>query len=181
MTEVSHDEKKTTILTVMPGAVKHVPASSPGNIKREIVKIDQATITPLGYTAVRSGGLDLKKAEVIVSAGRGLKEEQIDLIHELADCFDKGAVGASRPLIDSKLLPIEHQVGQTGQTVAPRLYLACGISGALQHTVGMSNSELIVAVNTDPNSLIWNVAHLGVKMDLGEFLPVLIDEIKSRK
>jgi electron transfer flavoprotein alpha subunit len=180
VTELIHSKEKITVLTIMPGVKKHMPAESAGKVESKYIELDQMQISPLGCSSLPSGGLDLKKAEVIVSAGRGVKEDQLDLIQDLANCFDKGAVGASRPLVDSGLLPMEHQVGQTGQTVSPRLYMACGISGALQHTVGMSCSELIVAINTDPNSLIWNTAHLGIQIDIGEFLPVLIEKLSNR-
>ena len=136
----------------------------------------------LGYVEAKRGALDLTKAEVIVSAGRGIgDQDKLELVKKLAECFDKGALGASRPIIDVGWLPLEHQVGQTGQTVRPKLYIACGISGAIQHTAGMATPELIVAINTDPQANIFTVAHIGIVADLHEFLPVLADKICAKK
>jgi electron transfer flavoprotein alpha subunit len=136
----------------------------------------------LGYEAAARKDLDLSKAEVIVAAGRGVGDpDRLDVIRELAACFDKGAMGSSRPVVDAGWLPIEHQVGQTGQTVTPKLYIAAGISGAIQHTIAMKNSGLIVAINKDPKAMVFKVAHIGVVADLHEFVPVLIEKIRAPK
>jgi electron transfer flavoprotein alpha subunit len=100
------------------------------------------------------------------------------MIRELAGLFERGAMGASRPLCDTGWLPLECQVGMTGQTVSPKLYIACGISGAVQHTMGMKNSSLIVAINTDRNALFCKVAHYCVIADLNKFIPVVIEKIR---
>ncbi len=182
MAEVEPAPDTVAVITVNPGAARAIKPDAPG--QAEFVKMDLAeTATKnLGYTEAKRGALDLTKAEVIVAAGRGLgKVENLELVKTLAGLFDKSAIGASRAVVDAGWLPYEHQVGQTGQTVHPKLYLALGISGAIQHLVGMTQSELIVAVNTDPKAAIFNVAHLGVVQDLIKFLPALIEKIKEIK
>ena len=171
-----------SVLTVMPGAAKPAPAGVPGKVSIIKVHAAQFATKNLGYVEAKRGALDLTKAEVIVSAGRGIGEQdKLELVKKLAECFDKGALGASRPIIDAGWLPLEHQVGQTGQTVHPKLYIACGISGAIQHTSGMSTSDLIVAINTDPQANIFNIAHIGIVQDLHELLPVLSEKICAKK
>jgi len=124
---------------------------------------------------------DLQEAEIIVSGGRGLgKAENFSLIRKLAHLLG-GAVGASRAVVDAGWIPSYHQVGQTGKTVQPKLYIACGISGAVQHQVGMRNSEVIVAINKDPNAPIFDIATYGIVDDLHKFLPVFIEKLQDEK
>ena len=119
--------------------------------------------------------IDLTKAEIIVAGGRGLgSKENFQLILDLAKALGAG-VGASRPVTDSDWLAKEHQIGSSGQVVRPKLYIACGISGAIQHLVGMSNSECIVAINKDPYAPIFQVADYGIVGDLFKILPILIE------
>ncbi|MBK9162438.1 MAG: electron transfer flavoprotein subunit alpha/FixB family protein [Acidobacteria bacterium] len=125
--------------------------------------------------------VDLTKSEVIVAVGRGIKsEENLALAQQLADALGAD-LAASRPICDSEWLPIDRQIGSSGQTVAPKLYVALGISGAIQHIVGMKNSGTIVAINKDSEAPIFDIADYGIVGDLFEAVPVLIEEIKKAK
>ncbi len=180
--EITPQEGLTAVVTVLPGASPALSAKAPGSTEVRRIKVDAGGIENLGLTPAPSRSIDLTRAEVIVAAGRGIgAEENLALVHELASLFDKAAVGASRPVVDAGWLPIERQVGQTGQTVRPKLYLALGISGAIQHAAGMSGSEMVAAINSDERALIWDLARVGVVHDLHEFLPVLIERMRMRR
>ena len=127
-------------------------------------------------------GHDLTKAEIIVSGGRGVgaPEKFPEVIQPLATALG-GAMGASRPVVDAGWLPHEYQVGSSGQVVSPKLYIACGISGAIQHLVGMKTSNYIIAINKDPDAPIFEVANLGVVGDLFEVVPALTAAVKTAK
>jgi electron transfer flavoprotein alpha subunit len=128
-----------------------------------------------------SGKVNLEEAEIIVAGGRGLGgPEPFALLKELADALG-GVVGASRAAVDAGWIKHEHQVGQTGSTVRPKLYFAIGISGAVQHTVGMSNSELVVAINKDEKAPIFQFAHYGIVGDLFKIVPAITAEVKRRR
>jgi electron transfer flavoprotein alpha subunit len=125
--------------------------------------------------------VNLGQAEIIVAAGRGIRApENLELVKRLAEALG-GEVGASRPICDGGWLPMDRQIGSSGQTVAPKLYFALGISGAIQHQVGMKSSKTVVAVNKDREAPIFEIASYGIVGDLFEVVPPLIDEIKKAK
>src|SRR6202008_1357295 len=125
--------------------------------------------------------VDLTQAEIIVSVGRGIKEQKnIELAKALADALG-GEIAASRPICDSGWLPMDRQIGSSGQTVSPKLYLAVGISRAIQHIVGMKGSRSIIAINKDAEAPIFEIADFGVVGNLFDIVPALTDEIKKAK
>lgn len=167
------------IITVIPGAfqVKDKEINTPGN---HVIRM-RKTITghegciPVSLVKEKETESGLEEADVIIAAGRGiLKQENLDLVRETAGLFDNAAVGASRPVCDNRWLPYRHQVGVTGKTVSPKLYMALGISGSQQHISGMKNSQCIVAVNKDPDAAIYSVSDYIIVEDLTKFLPVFI-------
>lgn len=128
-----------------------------------------------------TGSVDLSKAEFIVAVGRGIKSaEHLPMLQRLAELLG-AEIAASRPICDEQWLPIERQVGSSGQTVAPKIYMAIGISGAIQHVVGMKSAVKIVAVNSDPEAPIFKVADIGIVADLFEFVPELIKQLEQIK
>jgi len=169
---------ETTVITIMPGAFEAAPADDvgPGQVEVRDVAASLSRTRSLGVksSGISTAGLD--QADVIVAAGRGVGQpENLALIEQLAALFARSAVAASRPVVDAGWLEYGRQVGQTGATVAPRLYIACGISGARQHTMGMQGSGFIVAVSIDPNAAIFNLADVVVVEDLRRFIPEFVE------
>lgn len=145
------------------------------------VNVGDIRMTPEEPFQEAKASVDLTKSEVIVAVGRGIKsEENLAVAQQLADALGAD-LAASRPICDSEWLPIDRQIGSSGQTVAPKLYIALGISGAIQHIVGMKNAGTIVAVNKDSGAPIFDIADYGIVGDLFEAVPVMIEEIKKAK
>ena len=168
-----------TVVTLQAGAfnLTEPPEGSPNVI--EVRGEYQGLIKLIGYEAAEHGGVDLTKSDVIVSAGRGVgKPENVEMVASLAKVLG-GEYGASRPVVDSEWVEHNRQVGTTGLTVSPKLYVACGISGAVQHLAGMKKSDFVVAINTDKDAPIGEVADVFAVADLKQLLPVLTEKIKA--
>jgi len=173
--------KGKTVATLQPGAGSAYEGSSDGGT--EALSIDtSARAKFVEIKIAESTGVDLTKADIIVSGGRGVgsPEKFTEVIQPLADALG-GAMGASRPVVDAGWLDHPYQVGSSGQVVAPKLYIAAGISGAIQHIVGMKASNFIVAINKDPDAPIFEVADVGIVADLFDIIPPLTDAIKAAK
>lgn len=168
-----------TVLTLQAGAFSLADDPTGAPTVEKISAGGTGRIEFAGYEYAEKGGVDLTKASVIVSAGRGIgKPENIAIVAGLAKAL-KGEYGASRPVVDAEWAEHNRQVGTTGQTVSPKLYVACGISGAIQHLAGMKKSEFIVAINTDKDAPIGEVADVLVVADLKQFIPVLTEKIEA--
>jgi len=172
----------TVVATLQPGATDAFSGSSEGSTKPLAVKLDDLRSKFVEIKQAASTGVDLTKADVIVSGGRGVgaPEKFTEVIEPLAKVLG-GAMGASRPVVDAGWLDHPYQVGSSGQIVSPRLYIACGISGAIQHIVGMKGSNFIVAINKDADAPIFEVADVGVVADLFEIVPALTEALKAAK
>ena len=170
------------VVTVQPGALAAFDGTSEGSTQKLSVDLSGLRAKFVETRVADAKGVDLTKAEIIVSGGRGLgaPEKFPEVIQPLADALG-AAMGASRPVVDAGWLPHEYQVGSSGQVVTPKLYIACGISGAIQHLVGMKGANYIIAINKDPDAPIFEVAQLGVVGDLFEIVPKLTAAVKTAK
>lgn len=162
------------VATVQPGATEAFAGSSDGSVTKLDADLSGGKAKFVEIKMSASTGVDLTKADVVVSGGRGVgdPEKFPEVIQPLADILG-GAMGASRPVVDAGWLPHAHQVGSSGQVVTPKLYIAVGISGAIQHLVGMKGSNFIVAINKDADAPIFEIADVGVVADLFEIVPAL--------
>ena len=167
---------RTAVITIQAGAF---PALQPGGTPdiRKLTAAASGTLEFVGYEAAEKKDVDLGKAEIIVSAGRGIgKKDNVPVIAALAKALG-GELGASRPVVDAGWVEHSHQVGTTGQTVSPKLYVACGISGAIQHLAGMKKSDFILAINKDKDAPIGEIADVLVVADVMQFVPALTAKV----
>jgi electron transfer flavoprotein alpha subunit len=165
-------------VTVRPGEWPPAEGTDDIEVRAFDAAIDESAVrsTVTGFQEVGGGDVDISEAEVLVSVGRGIEdEENIALIEALAETLD-ATLSSSRPIVDNGWLPKNRQVGQSGKQVTPEVYIAIGISGAVQHVAGMKGAETIVAINTDSNAPIYDLADYGIVDDLFEVVPALIEE-----
>ncbi len=175
---------QTTIVTVQPGSYRPnpVPNPIPGVVNLISVSIAPQTSHTQSTHIHRDSDLDLSQAKVVVAAGRGIgDEENLNLIHKLAAAIPQSVVCGSRPIIDLGWLPYDRQVGVTGATVSPDIYLACGISGAAQHMSGMQGSAFVVSINSDPMAAIFNQSDICIVEDLTSFIAVLLEKLSETR
>jgi electron transfer flavoprotein alpha subunit len=181
--DIVSDGEKPVFVTFQSGAFRGEQAAkgSAAGVENMSVEIGEVRMKPEAPFQEVKQAVDLSKAEIIVAIGRGIKsKDNIALAEKLAEVLGAD-LAASRPICDAEWLPIDRQIGSSGQTVAPKLYIALGISGAIQHLVGMKNSQTIVAINKDPEAPIFDIADYGIVGDLFEALPVLTEEIRKLK
>ncbi|NOR23896.1 MAG: 4Fe-4S dicluster domain-containing protein [Desulforhopalus sp.] len=185
MATIVSESTRPQMATVRPNVMKELEFD--GSRKGNIVEVSptdsqlKSRVKILESVVAAGGHVNIQEADILVSGGRGLESEKgFELIRELAESMG-GKVSASRAVVDAGWIPYPHQVGQTGKTVAPKLYIACGISGAVQHVAGMQSAETIIAINRDEHASIFNVADIGIVGDLFEIIPKLIRKIGERR
>ena len=182
--EIALEENQAVVIALQKGMVSPIESSLKQAVVQSI-EIDVKSIPSrsrvLGITEEPRSDIDISKASIVVAVGRGIGDkEKIHFIEELAEALG-GVLACSRPVVDVGWLPRERQVGASGRSVAPKVYVACGISGAIQHLSGMRESRQIIAINKDPNAPIFSVAHLGVIGDLFEIVPALAKVAKESR
>ena len=176
----NHRPQMSTVRPKVMKASEPDPSRIGEIIRPEVVIPEDVKVKVVDAVTTLCEKVSLTEADIIVSGGRGLGDpKNFALVQELADVLG-GAVGASRAVVDAGWIDYSHQVGQTGKTVGPKVYFACGISGAVQHLVGMSSSDTIIAINKDPEAPIFKAATIGIVGDVKEVLPALISEFKKR-
>jgi electron transfer flavoprotein alpha subunit len=181
--DVVSEGEPPTFVTFQSGAFRGDQAAkgSGAQVESMNVEVGEVRMKPEAPFQEAKQAVDLSKADIIVAVGRGIKsKDNLAMAEKLAEALG-GDLAASRPICDAEWLPIDRQIGSSGQTVAPKLYVAIGISGAIQHLVGMKNSQTIVAINKDPEAPIFDIADYGIVGDLFEAVPVLTEEIKKLK
>lgn len=173
----------TAVVTIRNGSFLKPESASNASVTEKKIEIPEEVIKAKIIDTIKeiSESVNLEEAQVIVSGGRGMgNAENFKLVEELADVLG-GVVGGTRPAIEEGWISRAHQVGQSGKVVAPKLYIACGISGATQHTSGMSGSNYIVAINKDEDAPIFEIANVGIVGNVSDILPAMIEEMKKAK
>lgn len=167
------------VITVREGEWPQIESGGDATIEAVEIEIDESAIgsNVTGFAEMAAGDVDISEADVLVSIGRGIDEEEnLEIIHQLAETLG-ATVAASRPIVDAGWLPKNRQVGQSGKTVTPDVYIAIGISGAVQHVAGMKGAKTIIAINNDPNAPIFDIADYGIVDDLFDVVPAMIEAL----